>query len=96
MGRFLYFLIVMFLARTFIRAAVGWLTVQKSQQSYGGPRPSPRGPSAPPATIHKGLMVRDPVCGVHVPESRAISETKGGERFFFCSEKCRRAYLEAS
>jgi YHS domain-containing protein len=39
--------------------------------------------------IYKGLMVRDPVCGVHVPESASLVELRAGEAIHFCSEACR-------
>jgi YHS domain-containing protein len=39
--------------------------------------------------IYKGLMVRDPVCGVHVPERASLVELRGGESIHFCSEACR-------
>lgn len=47
------------------------------------------------ASVYKGLMVRDPVCGLHLPESRAIVEIHAGERNHFCSEKCRAEFRKA-
>jgi len=46
----------------------------------------------PMPTVYKGLMVLDPVCGVHIPESRALVEVRAGERIHFCSEVCRAAF----
>ncbi len=37
-------------------------------------------------------LVRDPVCGVRIPEGRAIAARIGGEPVHFCSAKCRDAY----
>jgi YHS domain-containing protein len=37
-------------------------------------------------------MVRDPVCGTFVVQSRALSAASGGETAFFCSEECRREW----
>ena len=34
-------------------------------------------------------MVRDPVCGTFVVQSRALSATAGGETAWFCSDTCR-------
>jgi YHS domain-containing protein len=34
-------------------------------------------------------LVKDPVCGVFVPRSQALTVGSGGEARFFCSEKCR-------
>jgi YHS domain-containing protein len=39
------------------------------------------------------LMVRDPVCGTFVVQSRARNATRGGEEAFFCSDECRSAWL---
>ena len=38
-------------------------------------------------------MVRDPICGTFVVQSRARNATRGGEQAFFCSDECRRAWL---
>lgn len=51
--------------------------------------------SDPMPTVYKGLMVRDPVCGVHIPESRALVEVRAGERIYFCSETCRASFRSA-
>jgi YHS domain-containing protein len=42
------------------------------------------------------LLVRDPVCGVHVAEERAIPLRENGELLHFCSLACRDAYLNSS
>jgi YHS domain-containing protein len=34
-------------------------------------------------------LVRDPVCGVFVVPSKALSAGHGAETRYFCSEKCR-------
>ena len=34
-------------------------------------------------------LVRDPVCGVFVLPSKALTEGQGTETRYFCSEKCR-------
>ena len=39
------------------------------------------------------LMVRDPVCGTFVVPSRAVTARDKSGTHFFCSEKCRQAYL---
>jgi YHS domain-containing protein len=59
----------------------------------------PRGGSTasdPMHTVYKGLMVRDPVCGLHIPESRALVEVRAGERIHFCSEACRASFRGAA
>jgi YHS domain-containing protein len=42
----------------------------------------------------KGVqLVRDPVCGVYVSPSNALTERSGVGTAYFCSEKCRRAWV---
>jgi YHS domain-containing protein len=38
-------------------------------------------------------MAIDPVCGMTVDESTAISEEFDGETFYFCCEECRDQFL---
>ena len=91
MGRFLYFLLLLFLARLVWNAVAGALAGE-ARRRMGARGRQERAPN----TIHKGLMVRDPVCGLHLPESRAITENRSGERYYFCSERCRQSFLKAS
>jgi YHS domain-containing protein len=37
-------------------------------------------------------LARDPICGMFVVPSQALTSGSGAETRFFCSEKCRRAY----
>lgn len=37
-------------------------------------------------------MVRDPVCGTFVVQSRALTADRGGQTAWFCSEDCRRRW----
>ncbi len=37
-------------------------------------------------------MVQDPVCRVFVPRENAVSETIGGQTYFFCSRSCAAAF----
>ena len=39
-----------------------------------------------------GRLVKDPVCGTYVAEGAALA----GSNEFFCSEECRRKFLNAS
>lgn len=41
-------------------------------------------------TLHGG--VADPMCGMSVDRSTALSARRGGRRFYFCSEHCREAF----
>lgn len=91
MGRFLYFLLLLFLARLLWNAVSRLLAGEARRQMSARGREE-----RAPHTIHKGLMVRDPVCGLHLPENTAITEVLAGERYHFCSERCRQSFLKAS
>ena len=38
-------------------------------------------------------LVRDPVCGVHISEERALALRNEGEVVYFCSTDCRDKYM---
>jgi YHS domain-containing protein len=84
--RYLYWILLALLIR------IVWRSL------WRGALAQPRGSSTgdPMSTVYKGLMVRDPICGVHVPESRALVEVRGGERVYFCSEACRASFRSAA
>lgn len=50
-------------------------------------RPEVRGTDR--EVIHKGEMVRDPVCGTYVAREGSIRLLEGGVEYFFCSPACR-------
>ena len=37
-------------------------------------------------------LVRDPVCGIYIDPSRALSERVGATVHYFCSEDCRQSF----
>jgi uncharacterized protein len=39
-------------------------------------------------------LVRDPICGVYVTPTKAITERSGAGTAYFCSEKCRQAWRQ--
>ena len=82
------------LARLFSTVFVvllGWLLGRLLGQMR---RPQPaRGKRAKPAASD-GAMVRDRVCNTFLPRDRALTASVGGEEHFFCSERCRRSYLD--
>lgn len=58
----------------------------------GSSRPQPNASSP-----GKGeMMARDPVCGTFVVPSKALSHRDRQGTHYFCSEKCRKAFVEAS
>jgi YHS domain-containing protein len=50
------------------------------------------GPRASRAPDRGTRMVRDPICGTFVVQSRALSADSRGETAWFCSEDCRRTW----
>lgn len=42
------------------------------------------------------ILVKDPYCETYIPEREALKTKMEGRTVYFCSEKCRRSYLEAS
>ncbi len=71
-----------------------WLLVSLLKAVAGLFRQRPK-PSPPEKTAAGEEMVQDPFCGTYVPRSLAIKEEIEGETLFFCSEKCRDAYLDS-
>ena len=57
-------------------------------------------PSEPPRDVDSKegsrLLVRDPVCGVHIAEVLAIPLREDSQLLHFCSPACRDAYLSSS
>ena len=45
------------------------------------------------APARRGQLLRDPVCGVDVTPDKAITERSGVGTAYFCSEKCRQAWI---
>lgn len=88
--RFLFWLLVLLWGVTLFRRAAAWLlrslanSQAPPQQSEGDLHPGPSG-------SHR--LVRDPVCGVHITEERALPLQSGAEILHFCSEACRDRYL---
>src|SRR5437868_1363881 len=89
--RFLILVVVACWTFALLRRAVAWLlrgAVQTSERRQD----SPASDSAPGIEASRRL-VRDPVCGVHVAEYRAIPLREHGELVHFCSTACRDQYV---
>lgn len=63
---------------------------EKRQEPGSTPPPPP--PRSPNATPSGGVLRRDPVCGMFIPESQAVTRTVRGETMYFCSKECRDRY----
>jgi YHS domain-containing protein len=79
----LILLLVLFAGRAFWRLLTG--VVEGATGS--GPRSS--------RTPERGTrMVRDPICGTFVVQSRALSADSRGQTAWFCSDECRRRWRQ--
>ena len=87
--RFLLWLVVLFWAVAILRRAVAW-TLRGFVSSVTSREDAP-------AKDHPALssrkLVRDPVCGVHVTEDRAIPLQEASGTVHFCSTACRDLYV---
>jgi len=74
--------------------AIGRLVRGIAEGAGVRPKPGPAPGPGRPSTPAKGeLMARDPVCGTYVVPSTALSARGAGGLQYFCSDKCRQAYL---
>jgi len=57
---------------------------------------SPRRPARPQANRSQpsGVMVKDETCNTYLPREEAILEKAEGKDYYFCSQECRRKFLE--
>lgn len=83
------------IARVLIWGLLIFLVLRAIFRFFGGViegGSSERKPKA--ASPGKGeMMARDPVCGTFVVPSRALSVQDRQGTHYFCSEKCRKAFL---
>lgn len=77
--RLLFFLVAAYIITLFLRRLL-----------------SPRRPSGR-AAVHprtSGTMVKDETCNTYLSREEAIVEKAGGKEYYFCSQECRRKFLE--
>ena len=93
--RFLLWVLVLFWGVALLRRAVAWLlrgVVNPGEEQRGGQVSGP----AEPDKIGSRRLVRDPVCGVHIAEDRAIALPERSGVVHFCSAECRDRYVGLS
>jgi len=86
--RFLIWLVVLFWAVAMLRRAVAWIL----RGFLSSPTRSQSAPDNQRTVTSSRRLVRDPVCGVHITEDRAIPLRVRGEVVHFCSVACRDQY----
>ncbi|RMF89369.1 MAG: YHS domain-containing protein [Nitrospinota bacterium] len=65
--------------------AIGYLVYTLLKGVFRSSPPSPPGGEETPV---EDEMVKDPVCDTYIPRSMAITKTRGGVVYYFCSQKC--------
>ncbi len=70
---------------------IAFLLFRSRRRKKKPPSQTPETPPGPPA---HDMLAEDPVCGVLVPEGQALSVRYRGKTVFFCSEECRRQFIE--
>ena len=84
LGRLLQYLLLIFLIRLVWRQVTRWM---------GGAEPkNVEGRTSRDQPVYRGQMVRDPVCGVYIPQERSLEEHRSGKVYYFCSEACRETF----
>lgn len=86
MGRFLQLLALFFLVRFLWRAVARLLGGPEMRTVRNGSSPGD------PKPIYRGHMVRDPVCGVYIPEKSSLPDRRDDRVYYFCSETCRETF----
>ena len=86
--RFLIWLVVLCWTVALLRRALAWMLrgfLNSATRGKAGHEQQP--------TVGSRRLVRDPVCGVHIAEERAILLQTAGEDVHFCSAACRDQYV---
>jgi uncharacterized protein len=77
--KLIFYLLISYLIYLFVRLV------------FAGPRRSQT--RRPPQKI-SGTMVKDEFCNTYIPREEAIREQLDGKDYFFCSQECRRKFLD--
>jgi YHS domain-containing protein len=88
MIRLLFWFLVFLWLITMLRRALAWLL----RGSASAPRQSQNATDDHRQSGGAKRLVRDPVCGMHIAEDRALTIRNGGEVVHFCSPACRDRY----
>jgi YHS domain-containing protein len=73
-------ILLLLVARAFCKV------VDSVMEAAGGTPRSARSGRPPSPSVR---LVRDPVCGTHIPPVSSLSLTSHGTTHYFCSQKCR-------
>ena len=48
----------------------------------------------PTQKIVKENLVKDPICGLYIPESKAIKLQVKNKNYYFCSDECKNKFMK--
>jgi len=81
------------MARVLLWIVLFYLVVRAVRRLLAGLVEGMNGGAAGSSSKPAVNLVRDPVCGTFVVPSRALTSGTGSEMRFFCSERCRQAWM---
>lgn len=87
----LFYVMLFFIARAVWRLLQGIIQGASSSSSAGARAASGQRAAATPPVMK---LTRDPMCGTFVVPGKAVEFVRGRETVYFCSDACRRRYLE--
>ena len=73
--------------------AIGYFILKTVKGVFGHAAQTRMGSGVKQRTEIDDLMVKDPHCQIYIPKREAVLVEQNGERLYFCSDKCRDAYL---
>ncbi|MFQ5899996.1 MAG: hypothetical protein ACE5IH_00380 [Thermodesulfobacteriota bacterium] len=80
MRKFLFYFLLFYLLQHFIKKALIGPSGKAKYQNH----PSPQ----------EEDMVLDPSCDTYISKATALTEKRGGNVHYFCSEECRKKFLD--
>jgi YHS domain-containing protein len=88
MFRLITYLLMIVILITIVRNVLGLVMrfFANAVQSANPARTQPLSQSNVPLT---GELKKDPVCGTYIAAATSLSNTVGGQTFYFCSPECR-------
>ena len=87
----LFYVMLFFIARAVWRLLQGIIQGATSSSPSGARAASGQRAAATPPIMK---LTRDPMCGTFVVPGKAVEFVRGRETMYFCSDACRRRYLE--
>lgn len=81
-------ILILLIARAFWRLVDGIIEAAGGTTRRRGPGRTPAAPAV--------KLVRDPVCGTHVPPSSAVTLAVNGTTHYFCSDTCRDRFRKSA